>query len=122
MTLQALKKTDSRAPLNVSWIWEDVETAEFPPETFDHVLCSSGLAYLEDPDSTFKSFRSWLKPGGRITFNSPKVRIAQTGLHRWLLKGTSLLCPCTLCQALDEQIVWVLHPGQASAHVHLLLG
>ena len=52
---------------------QDVETASFPNNAFDCILCSNGMAYLQHPQATLQRFRSWLCPGGKLAFNSPLV-------------------------------------------------
>ena len=47
----------------------DLQTLDYPPETFDAILAGAVLHHLcEDEDwrSAFARFHTWLKPGGRL--------------------------------------------------------
>jgi len=44
----------------------DVETLDFPPDSFDTVVSTLSLCGYERPDRVLASFARWAKPGGRI--------------------------------------------------------
>jgi ubiquinone/menaquinone biosynthesis C-methylase UbiE len=66
------KKADMAAgSAPVEFLVRDAEAADLPDAAFDLVLCSNGMAYLEDKDAAAAKFRRWLRPGGRLAFNNP---------------------------------------------------
>ena len=71
--MQAEEKTRD-AGLLVNFIAQDIEMASFPKGSFDYILCSSGMAYLQHPEATLRRFRGWLREGGKLCFNNPLVR------------------------------------------------
>ena len=74
--VQAQKKAATGNLSNLEFVLSDAETAEFPEGTFDRLLCSSGMLYLQHIGAAVHRFHSWLKPGGEVHFNTPQV-----GLH-----------------------------------------
>ena len=50
----------------------------FKQGPFDVITCSSALLYLPDVPAALRLFRSWLRPGGRLIFNTPKVEPPRT--------------------------------------------
>ena len=70
-------KTKARdAGLSISFICHDIETASFPEQSFDCILCSNGMAYLQHPQATLQKFRAWLAIGGVLCFNNPQASAA----------------------------------------------
>lgn len=66
MLVQANKKI-AAASLNNIEMWEaDVETVEFPENTFDQILCCSALPFITDIPAALRRWRRFLKPGGKI--------------------------------------------------------
>ena len=61
------------AGISMNFLVQDVETASFADGSFDCILCSNGMAYLQDPQATLQRFHSWLSPGSMLCFNNPKV-------------------------------------------------
>lgn len=53
----------------------DVEEHSFPEASFDAILSSSAIPYLQHVPRTFQSFRTWLKRGGSFVFSTPEVRM-----------------------------------------------
>ena len=51
----------------------DIEEASFDLHSFDFILCSSALIYLSDVEGALTEWHHWLKPGGKLVFNTPKV-------------------------------------------------
>jgi SAM-dependent methyltransferase len=58
---------------NVEWVLGDAEVIDFPERSFDVVTCSSAMLYLEDIPTAISRMRRWLRPGGRLVFNTPQV-------------------------------------------------
>jgi len=47
------------------------DTALFPPETFDLVLCPMVLHHFPNPRAALQNIAAWLKPGGRLYIIEP---------------------------------------------------
>lgn len=54
----------------------DVEASppDFPPGSFDAVVCGDVLEHLRDPDALLRRVRAWLRPGGCLVASVPNVR------------------------------------------------
>ena len=89
LTAQAKKKADTGKLSNCTFMLADAETVEFRADTFDLILCSSGMLYLQEIAWAIKSFHGWLKPGGRLCFNTPQVHF----YHQFLQACTVLRSP-----------------------------
>lgn len=74
--VQAQMKAATSNLSNLGFLLLDAETAEFPEGTFDRLLCSSGMLYLQHIGAAVHRFHNWLKPAGELHFNTP-----QAGLH-----------------------------------------
>ena len=70
---QAERKAKEHKLSNLTFQLRDAETAIFEESSFDSILCSSGLIYLQDHDAALRRFLQWLKPGGKLCFNTPQV-------------------------------------------------
>lgn len=53
---------------------DDLESVGFPPDSFDGVLCSSVLEYLDCPDRALAFFFHVLRPGGLLICSVPNRR------------------------------------------------
>ena len=74
-------KTKARsAGLSIDFIDHDIETASFPERSFDCILCSNGMAYLQHPQATLRKFLAWLATGGVLCFNNPQASAATNHL------------------------------------------
>lgn len=73
--LQAREKAKSLQLSNCNFQLVDAEAADFQAESFDAVLCSSGMLYMQDIASAIRRFQAWLRPGGRLCFNTPQARM-----------------------------------------------
>jgi 2-polyprenyl-6-hydroxyphenyl methylase/3-demethylubiquinone-9 3-methyltransferase len=49
----------------------DVNLLPYPADSFDGILCSSVLEYVEDPATTLREFRRVLSPGGWLAVSVP---------------------------------------------------
>ena len=65
----------------------DVEQAvpDFPPGSFDAIVCADILEHLRDPGGLLLKARSWLAPDGRLVASIPNVR--HNSVVRSLLEG-----------------------------------
>lgn len=70
--MQAKEKA-REAGISIECLVHDIETASFPEGSFDRILCSNGMAYLQQPQATLQKFHSWLSLGGKLCFNNPLV-------------------------------------------------
>lgn len=59
----------------------DINFLPYPGNTFDGVLCSSVLEYVEDPAAALKEFRRVLCPGGWLAISVPnRISLLRRGL------------------------------------------
>jgi 2-polyprenyl-3-methyl-5-hydroxy-6-metoxy-1,4-benzoquinol methylase len=65
----------------------DVEQLDidFPPASFDAIVCGDILEHLREPDRLLRRARSWLTPDGRVVASIPNVR--HHSVVRSLLEG-----------------------------------
>lgn len=59
--------------LNVTdyqFIEKDAELLEFPPQSFDYIVSSSAIQWLENLPLLFNHLHSWLNPGGAIVIST----------------------------------------------------
>jgi ubiquinone/menaquinone biosynthesis C-methylase UbiE len=61
----------------------DIESIDFPPESFDGILCSSAIVWLSDIPATLAQWHHWLTPGGVVAFHAFSERSFVTG---WVLQ------------------------------------
>ncbi|KAL3145638.1 hypothetical protein ABBQ32_003180 [Trebouxia sp. C0010 RCD-2024] len=69
MIRQAASKLEASSCSNVSFQVGDLEKCSFTKHSFDAVLCSSAIFYV-DMKSFGVTVHSWLKPGGILAYNS----------------------------------------------------
>ena len=70
--LQAKAKLQLSPCPNVSFSVEDAEHTTLQSNSFDAILSSSGMPYL-NTKIMFKKLHAWLKPGGLLIYNTPEV-------------------------------------------------
>lgn len=58
---------------NVDFQQADVEEMALDQRTLDVILCSSGLIYFDNVQALLTKWHSWLRPGGRLAFNTPQA-------------------------------------------------
>ena len=75
---------ERRGITNVAFIQLELEGLDFEPlGTFDLILCSSVLEYLEDLWGTLRKLRGALAPGGVLIFSVPNRDSLYRLLERW---------------------------------------
>ena len=72
---------------------ESLHTSFAAPATRDAILCSNALPFLRDIPAALTTWRSWLRPGGRVVFNTPMVRHWCRKVQKHSITGTFSL-PC----------------------------
>eukprot|EP00877_Chromochloris_zofingiensis_P005015 jgi/Chrzof1/14514/Cz09g05190.t1 len=70
MLQQAGTKTAALGLTNTEWIQANIEETSLPAASFDVVACSCAMPFLHDIPTTLRTWRGWLKPGGRLVFNA----------------------------------------------------
>ncbi|HLP89517.1 MAG TPA: methyltransferase domain-containing protein [Nostocaceae cyanobacterium] len=70
MLAQAREKQVKLNLQNVEFIEADAEAVNFQENSFDIIFCSLALCYLTNLPQVLKNWFNWLKPGGKIAFNS----------------------------------------------------
>src|SRR5258708_26398160 len=51
----------------------DVQSYEFPPDSFDAIICSDVLEHLSQPELPLRQFAHAIKPGGLVILTLPNV-------------------------------------------------
>lgn len=72
----------------------DLQTYEFPSETFDMIICWWVLEHLSRPKAALRGFIRWIKPGGLIVLAVPNVlsfkglvtKFAPHWFHVWVYR------------------------------------
>ena len=62
-------KIDQLGLENIELQSVDVDGADYPPESFDVIFCSSAIVLFSDVIKVLKQWHDWLKPNGRIAFS-----------------------------------------------------
>lgn len=70
MVEQAKKKAVAMGVDNAEWYQGDAEDPPFPDETFDAVICASGIFFLPHQLAALREWHRVLKPGGRVLFSA----------------------------------------------------
>ena len=76
--LQARRKAEALGLRNTRFEVGDVDDLELPAGGFDASLCSNGMIYFADTAGALRRISAWLRPGGRLVFNTPLVRSPRT--------------------------------------------
>lgn len=58
---------------HLDFLQADAEAVAFEERSFDRILCSSGMLYMQDPCGALRKFSGWLASGGELHFNTPQV-------------------------------------------------
>ena len=98
LILQAQRKAKDLNLGNIELLVADAETIEIEEESFDTILCSSAMIYLQHHESALRRMYTWLKPGGKLCFNTPQVICCSTGKlpARVYLDRRHTICTCDL--------------------------
>jgi SAM-dependent methyltransferase len=75
---QARQKARAQGLANVTFEAGDADTLPLPAGGFDVALCSSGMLYFADVGAALRRIAGWLRPGGRLAFNTPVVRASRS--------------------------------------------
>lgn len=70
MLKRAQGKAQREGLSNLSFRCEDIERAVFPGDHFDGVLCSFGMFFFSDMESTLRKLLDSVKPGGFVAMTS----------------------------------------------------
>jgi 2-polyprenyl-3-methyl-5-hydroxy-6-metoxy-1,4-benzoquinol methylase len=70
---------------------DDIALSATPPATFDVVVCSSVLEYVDDDEALLKMFSDLLKQGGFLLVSVPDRRSLYCKLDKWLYANKRLL-------------------------------
>jgi arsenite methyltransferase len=97
MLAQAHQKVVAAGWSHVELVADDMEQLQFDDDTFDVVLCSSGIFLLPDMLAGLREWRRVLKPGGTVAFSGysdqafqPLSNLFETYLRRY---GVPLAAP-----------------------------
>lgn len=64
--LKRARQAAKEYPFKTTLIQEDVETIEFPENSFDVIVSSGTLCGYQNPLGVLNNFQKWCRPGGRI--------------------------------------------------------
>ena len=70
--MQAEAKLGLNDCSNVSFAVGDVEHCDYPNNSFDAILCSSAIFYV-NLKAVGTKLHAWLRPGGILAYNSLEV-------------------------------------------------
>lgn len=94
MLSQAKQKTEAAGLSNIEFLQADVETVNFPDNSFDVVLCCSALVYLRIIPAALRRWHRLLRPNGLIGFNGfAKATFVAGAVLRIAAKRQGVLLP-----------------------------
>ncbi|ALF52473.1 methyltransferase [Nostoc piscinale CENA21] len=70
MLEQARRKVEELGLTNIEFLLADAESLNFPVNSFDCILCSSALIWMENVAGALQHWHQFLKPGGLIGFHA----------------------------------------------------
>jgi ubiquinone/menaquinone biosynthesis C-methylase UbiE len=70
MLEQARRKAAMAHLTNVAFCEGDAQRLDFPPHSFDAVLCASAIFFLPDMLAAVREWQRVTKPGGRVAFST----------------------------------------------------
>ena len=73
----AKEKTVKAGISNVEHLWGDAEALDFDNDSFDALLCASGVMWFKDLPKALREWYRVLKPGGTVSFTSFGTRFLQ---------------------------------------------
>lgn len=71
MLVEARRKAAAAGLEHVEFVRADVEELELPAESFDVILCASGLVLMRDIPRALRRWAGWLRATGSIGFDVP---------------------------------------------------
>ncbi|OGW34110.1 MAG: hypothetical protein A2X58_11315 [Nitrospirae bacterium GWC2_56_14] len=90
MLAQARAKAVALMLGNVEFLEMDMESLEFPDDTFDAAVCAFGIFFVDDMEGLLKQIADKVKPGGRTIIScfyegtfSPCVELFLDGIERY---------------------------------------
>jgi arsenite methyltransferase len=95
MLEQARFKSDLEGLRNIEWREMDAEYLEFPDDTFDAVISSFGIFFIEEMRAALREWRRVTKPGGLVAFTgfSPSAFQPQSDLFEARLRSYGVTFP-----------------------------
>jgi len=95
MLEQARFKSDLDGLSNIEWREMDAERLEFPDHTFDAVLSSFGIFFIEEMRGALREWLRVTKPGGRVAFTgfAPSAFQPQSDLFEARLRSYGVTFP-----------------------------
>jgi ubiquinone/menaquinone biosynthesis C-methylase UbiE len=91
MIRRAMNLTDTGLGCVAFCVLDTIESLPFEPSTFEGVLCSSVIEYLEDPGAALEEFRRVLKPGGVLVASVPNRRSILRIVHKLCFRASRLV-------------------------------
>jgi len=73
-----------KTPKGIVYIRTPIEEAEFAPRSFDAVISSLALHYVESFDNIVKKVSDWLVPGGEFVFSAEHPVFTAEGGQDWV--------------------------------------
>ncbi len=78
MLSQARRKIEAAGLQNIELIEADADYLNFDDQSFDAILCSSSIPWLNDIPATLGKWYRWLKKGGLVSFSCYEKRSLKT--------------------------------------------
>lgn len=76
-------RRDSHSPA-ITYLQQTIEDSEFAPESFDFVLSSLALHYVEDLGTVLAKVYEWLVPGGHVLISMEHPVFTAEGSEQWV--------------------------------------
>lgn len=110
---EMLKKAQEAAkdyPFTASFIEADVESIEFPENTFDTIVSSGTFCGYQNPLKVLNNFQKWCKPDGKILLL--EHGISSNKPLGWLQKALDPLAVKTVGCHMDRDISGIVRSSQ----------
>lgn len=75
-------------PDNITYLQSPIETATFPPDSFDLIVSSLALHYIQDYRQLTARMFTWLRPGGQLTFTVEHPMSTAREEQQWITDET----------------------------------
>lgn len=76
---------------NVTYLHDSIDTVDFETESFDIVLSSLAIHYVEDFTKLAKNIAKWLTPGGQLIFSVEHPIFTAEGTQDWTYDPTGAI-------------------------------